>query len=102
MKGMFKNFKGLKKTKLGKPAPRSMEEITKENNQLCWELGQLEYQLFVLSKAAEEKKIKIQSLNYEAADRKNLEAESAKNSPQAELSNSATQETSQSQQDAKA
>jgi hypothetical protein len=69
-----KFFKNGKQVKLNKPAapPRELEVIEKEHNQECWALGQLEYQVFVLRQEIESKNKKIQSLNYEGAERKKL------------------------------
>lgn len=72
---MSKYFKS-KKVKLNQPLPepRQLEAITKDLNQECWALGQLEYQIYVLQQEAERKNKKIQELNYEGANRKDLDA----------------------------
>jgi hypothetical protein len=77
MKGFFNG----KKVKLNqpKPSPRNLADITKELNNECWALGQLEYQIYVLQQESERKNKKIQELNFEGASRKELDA---KNKPQ--------------------
>ena len=73
---MMSKFFKSKKVKLNEPkaVPRNLEEITKDLNNECWALGQLEYQIYVLQQEAERKNKKIQDLNYEGASRKELDA----------------------------
>lgn len=75
---MSKYFK-TKKVKLdaSAPEPRKLEEITKDLNNECWALGQLEYQVYVLQQEAERKNKKIQELNYEGARRKDLDTKAS-------------------------
>lgn len=82
-KMMSKYFKS-KKVKLNQPPPepRKLEDITKELNNECWALGQLEYQIYVLQQEAERKNKKIQELNYEGASRKELDSKAAASQPE--------------------
>lgn len=87
---MSKFFKGKKSSK--PVEPRALDVTTKECNQACWELGQIEYQIFILKQAAQETNNRIQRLNNEGAARKKLDAakqeELAKTAPkQAEAQN---------------
>ncbi len=85
---MSKFFKS-KKVNLNpaKPEPRKLEDITKELNNECWALGQLEYQIYVLQQEAERKNKKIQELNYEGASRKELDSKAAADASKQEVSN---------------
>jgi hypothetical protein len=77
-KSRFPFFKGAKKANLKPPEPRTLDVITKEYNQECWELGQLSYQVDVLNQAIREKNAKIMQLNREGDSRKKLDAETKK------------------------
>lgn len=73
-----------------KAPPRSLDEITKEYNNECWALGQLEYQIHVLKRDAALRNTKIERLNYEADERKKLDSA---NPPKPEQTQGATSET---------
>ncbi len=58
--------------------PRALEEIQKDFQQASFELGQVEYQIFVAKIQAEDLKNKILNLNQEGAARKELDSKEQK------------------------
>lgn len=69
-----------KSSKKGKElkVPRAMNEINTEYQQLCVNLGQLEYTLAVKKAESDQIKQRIQQVNHEAAARQQLDQEKAK------------------------
>lgn len=59
------------------PAPRSLEEISKEYQQCCVEVGHTQYQISVLKDELESLYEQMFELNKEGAARRQLDAESA-------------------------
>lgn len=66
-------MKFLKKNKEKSQAPRQMDEIQREYTEVCSRLGQAEYQLYVITKDAENLKHQLLRLNQEAAARNQLD-----------------------------
>lgn len=90
MKGFFN---GKKKVNLQKAAPRALPDIKKELDQESWALGQLEYQIYVLKQATAMKNKRIEQLNYEGAERQNLDKAAASVAPAAPAESAAGQAT---------
>lgn len=57
--------------------PRSLEVLDQEYKQFCADLGQLDYQVSILTQRIEEKRKAIQKINAEGSVRKKLDAETA-------------------------
>ncbi len=57
------------------PVPRELPEIQKLYSELTGKAGQLEYQMYMVPKQLKEINEALESLNYEAAARKKLNAE---------------------------
>lgn len=72
---MSKFFKSaLNKLKKKKVEPRSLEDISKEYQELCFKSGQAQYQAEVYTKEVVTLNKRIQEVNYEAAERNKLDA----------------------------
>lgn len=66
-----------KKVSLTPPAPRTIEEITKEYQQVSFEAGAAQYQEFVYGEQVKNLNQRLLSLNREADARKKLDAQDA-------------------------
>lgn len=67
------------------PPPRQMAEIEQEYGKLVSQAGQAQYQIFVYTEDLQRINDAMRNLNYEAAARKNLDAqEASKPEPQPE------------------
>lgn len=64
--------KSAYKVKMPKVAPRSMDEITGEYNQLIAKAGQIQYQIHVHESDLKQTNERLRQLNYEAAERNKL------------------------------
>lgn len=73
---MFNKFKKNKATKISTapPAPRTMDEINVEYGRLVSQAGQAQYQAYVYSEDLKRINQELKNLNYEAAERKRLDA----------------------------
>lgn len=63
--------------------PRTMEEIQKEYQQLCWNAGQAQYQINITSKELQKMNDRIEAVNREGAARIQLDKD-AKNKEEAQ------------------
>lgn len=66
-----------KSTKAGKKlsVPRALPEIQSEYQQMCANLGQVDYQLYIYTKEKEKLRTRIEAINNEAAVRNQLDKE---------------------------
>lgn len=74
-------FKNSSKKKVKAPAPRSLDEITKDYTEQTYKAGQAQYAVFVHTKDLDQINQRLLSLNQEAAARNTLDA---KDKPQKE------------------
>lgn len=81
MKDIFKK----KKKELQKPAPRPIEDIKRVYGEIAAKVADAQYQVFVYSKQVEQLNNILMHLNQEAAERKQLDSQTAK--PEEEAKN---------------
>lgn len=62
----------------GKKDPRALTDIQKEYQELCFKAGQLQYQNNVTNDELAKINERLYEVNYEAAERNKLDAESSK------------------------
>lgn len=72
--------KRLNKLPKAPPPPREMAEIEQEYGKLVSQAGQAQYQVFVYSEDLNRINDAMRNLNYEAAARRNLDAQKANES----------------------
>lgn len=75
---MFRKSSKVSPPKAKAPVPREMSVLETENQRLCMQAGQLQYQIHVLKSDLENINRTLKDLNYEAAARQKLDKESAK------------------------
>lgn len=76
-----------KSTKKAKKSttPRALEEIKSEYGKLCVEAGQIQYQIKIYSKNLDELNKKLETINYEASARNQMDSLAAQAQANTEL-----------------
>lgn len=86
MSNLLSRFKkrSPKKSAPPPPVPRSLEEIQKDHDQVCLRAGAVQYEMGVRKAELESLNQALRRLNFEGAERKKLDEETA---PKSEESN---------------